>query len=466
MRIQDIFDIIIMTFLAYQLYSWFRKTRALQVIIGLGTLALLYMITKSFGLFMTSWILQELGTVIFVLIIVVFQGEIRQALYRFSMLRNFFGRHVVPLNLDIPSLSATVFSLAEQRIGALIVFERQERLEDQLLHGIPLDSLVSGQLLTTVFSNNTPLHDGALIIRNGRISEASCHLPLSVNGELPQHFGTRHRAALGLTEQTDAVVVVVSEERGQVSLAIGGELLPVKSMDELGALLARHLEVEPKKNTGFPIKQRLLRNLLPKGITFLLVFACWLAITAREGAIQTVTSPVKFSNIPENLLLRAGSPEEVEVQLKVASPLLTSGGKLEATADLDLSRIREGANTVILDSKAFQLPLGVSVVRVTPSTIKVIAERKGRRELPVLLSKTGMLQKGIRIRSIQVEPSRVTVEGPESELLSLKHVETEAVDLGSLRRSQTLELKILPPSLQVQIHNDAPVRVRITTSGR
>jgi uncharacterized protein (TIGR00159 family) len=466
MRIQDIFDIVIMTFLVYQLFIWFRKTRAFQVVIGLGLLALLYMITKSFGLFMTSWILQELGTVIFVLIIVVFQGEIRQALYRFSMLRNFFGKIEDPLNLDIPGLSATIFSLAEQRTGALIVFERQERLEDQLLHGVPLDSLVSSQLLSNIFINNTPLHDGAAIIRNGRITEASCHLPLSGSGDLPQHFGTRHRAALGLTERTDAVVVVVSEERGTVSLAVAGELLPVTSSQELASLLAGYLEITPKESTGLSLKKRLLSNLIPKGVTFLLVFACWLAITAREGAIQTVTAPLKFSNLPENLLLKADSPEAVEVQLKVASTFLATARKLEVTADIDLSGIHEGANTIALDSKAFQLPLGVSVARVTPSTVKVIAERKGRRELPVLLRKTGLLPKGVRIRSVQIEPARVIVEGPESELTQLNHLETEPVELASLRRNQTLERKILQPSPQVLIRYNAPAKVKIMTSSR
>ncbi len=466
MRIQDIFDIIIMSFLAYQLFTWFRKTRAFQVVIGLSLLALLYMITKSFGLFMTSWILQELGTVIFILIIVVFQSEIRQALYRFSMLRNFFENTENPQNLDIQSLSATIYSLAEQRIGALIVFERQESLEEQLLHGIRLDSLVTGQLLSSLFQNSSPLHDGAVIIRNGRISEASCHLPLSGSGELPQHLGTRHRAALGLTERTDAVVAVVSEERGEVSLAIAGEFHAVHGVEELKLLLSGYLEAAPGESTALSLRERIFSNLIPKWVTFLLVFACWLAITAKEGGIQTVTAPLKFNALPEKFLLKADSPESVELQLKVASSLLPSVKKLEVTADIDLSGIREGVNTIAIDNSAFRLPLGVSVVRVTPSSVKIVAEKKGRRELPIQLRKSGRLPDGAHLRSIRIEPSRVTVEGPASELSILKHVETEPVELGSLKRDQTLECKLMQPSPQVQIRYDAPVRVRIQTTVR
>jgi len=466
MRIQDIADILIMTFLVYQLYTWFRKTRALQVVIGLGFLVGLYLVTKNFGLFMTSWILQELGTVIFVLIIVVFQGEIRQALYRFSLLRNFFDTNVGALPLNLPELAATIFSLAQRRTGALIVFERQEKLDDQLLHGVRLDSLVSGQLIASIFEEGVPLHDGAVIISNGRITEASCHLPLSASGDLPQHMGTRHRAALGLAERSDALIVVVSEERGEVTLVAGGEFTPVPSAEMLVSLLTRQLDFSPPKVAGFSIRQRLIHNFVPKLVTLLLVFASWLVITAREGGLQTVTAQVKFHGLPENLVLKADAPEEVEMQLKALSTLFPVSGKLEVAADIDLSKIREGVNSIPLDSKAFQLPLGVSVVRVTPATLKVVAEKKGYRELPVTLRKTGRLPKGIRIKTMAVEPARVTVVGPESELALLSQVETEPLDLAAIQRSQTVDVKLVLPSPQVQLRREEGAQVRIVTISR
>lgn len=466
MRIQDIADIIIMTFLVYQLYIWFRKTRALQVVIGLGFLVILYIITKNFGLFMTSWILQELGTVIFVLIIVVFQGEIRQALYRFSLMRNFFDRGGEADSFNLTELAATVFSLAERRTGALIVFARQEKLDDHLLHGVRLDSLISGQLLISIFEDGLPLHDGAVVISNGRISEASCHLPLSASGDLPQHMGTRHRAALGLSERSDAVVVVVSEERGEVSLVAGGELQKVSSPGTLVTLLQRYLETVKPQEVRISLRQRLLRNLVPKVVTLVIVFSSWLALTAREGGLQTVNAQVKFRNLPENLALQTGAPEEVEVQLKVLSNLFASSKKLDVAAELDLAKIREGTNSLQLDSKAFQLPLGVSVVRVNPATLKVVAEKKVYRELPLSLRKTGRLPVGVRLRSVQLEPMRITVEGPESEISRLGSIETEPLDLSSIHKSQTVELKPVQPSPQVRIRRDDPVKVRLITSSR
>lgn len=466
MRIQDIADILIMTLLLYQLYTWFRKTRALQVVIGLGFLVVLYIVTKNFGLFMTSWILQELGTVIFVLIIVVFQGEIRQALYRFSLMRNFFDRGGSSDSFNLNEIASTIFGLAERRTGALIVFSRQEKLDDLLLHGVRLDSLISGQLLVSIFEEGLPLHDGAVVISNGRISEASCHLPLSSSGDLPQHMGTRHRAALGLTERSDAVVVVVSEERGEVSLACAGELVKVASVDTLVAMLKTHLEAAQPKVGHVSMRQKLFTNLVPKIVTFLLVFASWSILTAREGGLQTVNAQVKFNNLPGNLVLKAGAPEEVEVQLKVMSKLFADSKKMEVAAVVDLAKIHEGVNSLQLESKDFQLPLGVSVVRVNPSTLKVVAEKKGYRELPLHLRKTGRLPGGIWLRSVRLEPARVSVEGPESELDRLGQIETEPLDLASIRKSQTVELKPVQPSPQVRIRREEPVKVHLVTGSR
>lgn len=464
MRIQDIADILIMTLLLYQLYYWFRKTRALQVVLGLGSLILLYMVTKSLGLFMTSWVLQELGTVIFVLIIVVFQGEIRQALYRFSMLRNFFDRKDETFSLDIHGVVSTLFSLAERRIGAIVVIERKESLDDYLLHGVQLDSLFSSQLLASIFEDVSPLHDGAVIIRNSRISEASSHLPLSINSELPQYLGTRHRAALGLTEKTDAIVLVVSEERGEVSYVTAGEIIKVGSRDELAGML--EASVVPANTTlpKFSFKERVTRNLLPKFVTFCLVLICWLLINVRQGGVQAVSAQVKFNNLPENLVLKGDLPSEIEVQLKILSTIFTSGNKPEIVADIDLSRIHEGVNIVPVEAKSFRPPLGVSVVKSSPSTLKIVAEKKSYRVVPVHIRKIGQPPKGVKLKSVTVEPASVRVIGSESSLAQIGQVYTEPVDMGEFFKSQIIDVKLVSPSSHVRLSADESVRVKIVVA--
>jgi len=461
MRIQDVADILIMTILVYQLYIWFRKTRALQVVIGLGSLVLFYIITKNLGLFMTNWVLQELGTVIFIVIVVVFQGEIRQALYRFSMLRNFFDRNDEPVSLDIAGIASTVFALAERRTGAIIVFERKERLDDYLLHGVPLDCIVSTQLLASIFEDRAPLHDGAVVIKSSRISEASSHLPLSLSSELPQHLGTRHRAALGLTEKTDALVLVVSEERGEVSYALAGELAVINSREDLIALLESSLV---SINATLPIasfKERMVKNLLPKFVTLLLVLFCWLLINARQGGVQSVSAPVKFHGLPEGLALKNDLPSVLDVQLKILSTIFISAKQLETVADIDLSKVHEGVNSIPVEFESFQLPLGVSVIKVAPEVLKITAEKKIYRDLPVRLRKTGRLPKGLRLRSVIIEPAKIKVFGPESSLIHLLSIDTEALDLATVARSQILDVKLISPSPQVKLSSDESVRARL-----
>jgi len=464
MRIQDIADILIMTILVYQLYFWFRKTRALQVVIGLGSLVLLYIITKSLGLFMTNWILQELGTVVIIVIVVVFQGEIRQALYRFSMLRNFFNQNIEPVSLDIHGIASTVFALAERRIGAIIVFELRERLDAYLLHGVALDSIVSSQLLTSIFEDRSPLHDGAVVIRNSRISEASSHLPLSLSIDLPQHFGTRHRAALGLTEKTDALVLVVSEERGEVSYASAGELVLIASEDELIGLLERSIITTTQIAQKSSLKERLSRNLLPKFLILLLVLLCWGLINVRQGGVQSVAAQVKFHDLPENLIIKDGLPAELDVQVKVLSTLFNSAKRPEIAADIDLSKIHEGVNNITVEGNSFQLPPGVSFVKVSPAVLRITAEKKMYRDIPVYLKRTGRLPKGVKLKSISIEPNSVRVLGYGSSLAQLRQVYTESLDLASVTRSEVLEVKLLTPSPQVQLNSHESVKVTVVIS--
>ena len=467
-RFQDIADILIMSFLVYQLYRWFRNTKTLQVLIGLGSLGALYVVTKYLGLFMTSWILQELGTVFFILVIVIFQTEIRQALYRFSLFRNLFGREDTGAAVDYLQISTTVFSLAASRTGALIVFQRDEPLEEYLLHGVPVDSLLSGQLIATIFQNNTPLHDGAVLVKEGRVAQASSHLPLSTNPDLPQYFGTRHRAALGLTERSDAVVVVVSEERGSVSLAKGGELerigTPEQLAETLNTLLSR--TAHETNGLGSGIRQALFADLRTKALVVVLVTAGWLMITGRQGEIITVTAPLRFHNLPDRLALIKSDPEEVDLQLKVLSSLIPTPKTADLVADLDLSGIKEGTTGIAVRNEDVKLPLGVVISDVTPSTVRVTTDRKVRRDLPVTVKTVKKLPGRRRLMEIRVNPETVTVEGPERVVTRLESVLTEEIDLSGITQSISIEKKVIPPISSVRLLQGEKVQVEIEVSSR
>jgi len=227
----DALDILIVAFCIYQLLLVFRGTRVVQILLILAILYLASRASLHLGLLTVNWVLQNLLGVWLLLMIIIFQPELRRALVSFGQmkfLRPFSRREEAHM---IDELARSAVSLASKRAGAIIVLERETRLDSYIEPGINLDALISRRLLESIFFPYSPLHDGAVIINNGRIMAASCFLPLSLSPELSKDFGTRHRAAIGITEETDAVAIVVSEERGTISLAYEGKM--EKDLDAL-----------------------------------------------------------------------------------------------------------------------------------------------------------------------------------------------------------------------------------------
>jgi len=221
----DGLDILIVAFAVYQIILALRGTRAFQMLLGLALIYLASRISSRLGLVTVNWALSNLLAVWFLSIIILFQPELRRALAsvgrRGSLLRA-FSRYQEAHMID--EVVRAVTSLAAKKIGAIIVVERGSRLTDSLDSGTTLDALVSRQMLESIFYPYSPLHDGAVILSRDRIVAAACILPLSINPELPRDLGTRHRAAVGITEESDAVAIVVSEETGMISLVAVGEI--------------------------------------------------------------------------------------------------------------------------------------------------------------------------------------------------------------------------------------------------
>lgn len=224
--LMDLVDIAIVTLLVYQIIQLVRGSRALATLIGLGVLALLSKLADELGLYTLNWLLQHVFNNIVVIIVVVFQADIRQALADIGSHRWFLRQSLAKNAVDEIILACT--EMAKQRIGALIVIERNIHLDDMIeREGVRIDAKISSRLLMNIFYPKAPLHDGAVIISNGKISAGACILPLAV--AKGQNFGTRHRAAIGITKESDAVAVAVSEERGEISVAMRGDI--VRSLD-------------------------------------------------------------------------------------------------------------------------------------------------------------------------------------------------------------------------------------------
>lgn len=224
----DIFDMVIVAFVLYKLYIMIKDTRALALLKGLIVMLIATVISRWLGLNVIYWLLQKTMTVMLVALPIVFQPELRRALEQLGrgtlFKKNVFLNEEEQENL-LDELAKAVAVLAKNRIGALIVLERETGLSDYIETGIKVDGIVSNEFLINIFIPNTPLHDGAIILRGNRIMAAGCLLPLTEDRTLKKELGTRHRAAIGISEQADAAVVVVSEETGIISLASAGRLV-------------------------------------------------------------------------------------------------------------------------------------------------------------------------------------------------------------------------------------------------
>lgn len=225
LRWQDVLDILVVAFVIHQLISIIRGTRSVQMLLGMVVLTIVYFMASVLDLATLMWLMKTFLSSIFLIIIIVFQHDIRRALTQVG--KSPFQKDLDIVEKDLDEIINAIFYLAKRRIGALIVIERETGLRDFVESGFDLDARLSKEMLISIFMPVSPLHDGGVIVSGGRIQTAGCILPLTQNPYISKRFGTRHRAAIGLSEETDAIVLVVSEETQEVSLVQHGALTAV-----------------------------------------------------------------------------------------------------------------------------------------------------------------------------------------------------------------------------------------------
>jgi len=252
-------DIVIVAFVIYHILVFIKGTRAVQMVVGLGFIIVFFYFARWAQLQTATWMLTTVLPYFVFAIIVIFQHEIRRALARFGQTPLFAGFSSIHRNEFYDEIILAVTTLASNQTGALIVIERDIGLKTYIESGIALDAALSYDLLVTMFNPAVPLHDGAVIVQNGRIAAAACFLPLTVKPRLSKELGTRHRAAIGVTEETDAVAIIVSEETGAISFAHDGEMERYLDPDTLrlrlrdaferkGSLSAQHVVAAPAEH--------------------------------------------------------------------------------------------------------------------------------------------------------------------------------------------------------------------------
>jgi uncharacterized protein (TIGR00159 family) len=381
LRFQDVLDILFLTIVAYHLYRWFQGTKAFQALVGLIALGIVFTVARTWGLFLTTWVFQLFWQVLVILLIILFQSEIRQALEKVNPLQALgLRRKAIPGRWMQP-FSTGVFGLAEQKIGALIVIERVDKAQEWLTCGQQVQGEPSPELLLSIFQKRSPLHDGAVLIKEGQTAFVTCYLPLSSDESLPTEWGTRHRAAKGLSERCDALVVVVSEERGEVSFFRQKQVMKVATPDELSQLLIGNLTVPrpPGMRSQNQVRAILLSNWRKKGAALLLVMVSWLLLAGQQDFETGLTLPVELKNIPEQMDIT--EPQNLSLRIRVrglrkdASTLTKNNVQVE----LDLSAAGKGKRTFIISRDQIALPNDrIQIVSIDPSQITFKFRQKSR----------------------------------------------------------------------------------------
>lgn len=242
LRVSNIFEIIILAIILYEFMAWVKTTRAFALLKGIIVILVFLIIAYILDFTTILWIAGKVINIAIIAVVVIFQPELRKALEQLGQKKYF--KSILPFtekkdkgerfsDKTVNELVRACFELAKNKTGALIVIEQDILLTDYEKTGIPVDGIVTSQLLINIFEHNTPLHDGAVIVRGDRIVSATCYLPLSDNMQISKELGTRHRAAVGISEVTDTITLVVSEETGNVSIAIAGELIRAVDQDYL-----------------------------------------------------------------------------------------------------------------------------------------------------------------------------------------------------------------------------------------
>jgi diadenylate cyclase len=368
LRWQDCADVLLLTAIFSWVYSWMRRTIAVQVSFGMLTLLMGYWVSNHFGLILTSYLLSAVSAVATMVLVVVFQREIRRGLSRVSPMRwiRNWHRRQWPVG---PSavIAEAAFTLAASRKGALVVIPRLDWVGEYLSGGTTMDAHLSSAIIETVFTSTAPLHDGAVLIGNDRVAQAGAILPLAAETGDPRH-GTRHRAALGLASVSDAVVVCVSEERQTVMVAHDGKLASVSNEAELREMLDRLCSNHNASKGSATERPRRVADGFAYVVIFLGVVAAWAAMVSDRSHEVGRIVPLEIRGVSDSLHFDPPRFASIAVQLRSSSRELDLMAPDAVEAYIDVSASSGGSHIFHVHTSA---PAGVEVVSAVPSTISL-----------------------------------------------------------------------------------------------
>jgi len=370
----DVVDILLVTVLVYTAVVWIRRTQAGFVAIGLFLLAALYVLAEAFDLQLTTAIFRSFFAISVVIIVVLFQEELRQLFERLGVWSLRRGRSTAARAAPADILVEALTDMARHHVGALVVLPGTQPIARHVRGGLPLDGVLTVPLLESIFDPHSPGHDGAMIVDGDHITRFAAHLPLSTNFRALAGVGTRHSAALGLAELTDALCIVSSEERGEISIARDGRLRRLSDPGTLTAELDRFLhEVRPGDGERRSFWSHLIReHWSEKAASLLFVSALWLAVVPGARPLErTFKVPVEVVNLPSNLVLTEVKPRDVEVKLSGLRREFYLFNPRFLRITLDARPAGDGQRTFPVQDSDLHFPKSLTLERIEPDSVRI-----------------------------------------------------------------------------------------------
>lgn len=382
-RLADALDIVVVTVLIYWMLIWFQRSASRSLVTGVAAVTALYFLARTLDMVMTSLVFQTAFAATLIVLVVLFQEELRRFFERIAhwgSLHRLRPKTAVLIE-QVDVLVEGVMTMADRRIGALIVLVGRESLQRHLHGGIPLSGEITLPILYSIFDPHSVGHDGAVLIENECIAQFGAHLPISTNHRLLKGRGTRHAAALGIAERSDALVIAVSEERGVVSVAESNRMEEVRAAGELKRRVEQFLEDRFPSKLESTWKRFLTRNGPLKLMALVMAGVIWFTLAVTTEEVQTsFVVPIEYHNLPENAQLDRSSPVQALVTLSGSQREFRLLDPEVLRIGVDLSEMEDPVDTIPLSEDDVSRPPNLRVDRIQPSEIRARLMRKPPRE--------------------------------------------------------------------------------------
>ena len=452
-RIQDVLDVTIIALMIFAALTWFKTRASRFVLIGITLIGGVYLAARFFDLYLTTIVLQSFFAISIFVLVVIFQEDLRGFFERLAMLGN-IGKKFPSLSVlksTAEIIAQTAATLAKKRIGALIVLQGIDPLERHINGGTNLDGVVSESLLESLFDPHSIGHDGAVIMNGERVTKFGCHLPLSMNTSKYGNIGLRHTAALGLAERSDAICIVVSEERGTMSLAYLGNLNVVQNAAALHEALEQFYTRNIPGEKSHPALNWFRGNTLEKIIAVVMACFLWVAFGYQKEIVRRdYVVPIEYKNVPKTWQIDEPQVTEAKIILQGPEQAFHLLDERSLKLSLDLSSDIEKKREFILNKDMVNAPSNLSVADIIPAKIHVFASKSASWTFPVNIKTENSLAEHLSLQRISVNPSRIRVLISSRANPEQIRIETEPIDLRKIFFTTILDTKIvLPPGVSL-----------------